>query len=611
MRRRILAGGIALIVLATGLVGCGIPDGTVVKVDGKGPSPGFGWIDGGERQQPKDRLASGDDVGPFALAFLRAAAGEPGGAYQRVHDFIAPGSKDQLKEKPAADVAINVVRLTDETPQVTNDVNDSTVRISVQQVGVLTAEGTLEPPEARHNEYTFTVGKVAGQQGLFVTKLPPLLLMSTDALADYYEQRAIYFWNAEKTALVPDLRYLPLAVPEGRQATDVVDWLTKGPVSWLKPAAVGLPAGTKPIGNVATVDGRLVVNLSAEVLPADDAAQLEHLATQLMWSLRPNRTEQLELKIQNQTRRVFPMAAHLAQHPVYQIADRAQLFCIAGGQVRRLVDPDNPSESAVPLSPEANANIVSAGFARDDELTVAALVSRVRDRRRLLVGASTGPAREFRSSGEYGEISRPVWLKGGHPVGLVVAGRRSVDQDGRLYHFGRDATLRPVDIPAVPAPITAVGAAPDGHRIAFIAGGALYVAALNVDQGRVEAGPPRQLPTSLRQLTAVDWSGENSLVVAGEKANGRVAVALYDITVDGGREDVRVNDLGTARVTQLAAYPSSPLSRPGTGRVMYEAAGVAYELFSKPERLTDKLAADPGSTAQPAPATPTAPFFLY
>ena len=61
---------------------------------------------------------------------------------------------------------------------------------------------------------------LAGKSGLFVTSAPPVLLLRDTALGAspgtapiYYDQRTIYFWNTERTALVPDIRYMSKSVP--------------------------------------------------------------------------------------------------------------------------------------------------------------------------------------------------------------------------------------------------------------------------------------------------------------------------------------------------------------------------------------------------------------
>jgi hypothetical protein len=609
--RRIVAALAAAMLLAAALGGCGIPDATGVQVDGRGPEPGSASFGGGG-SQPPDRLASGEDPQQFAINFLTAAAGDPSGAYERVKGYIAKDSQAKLKEKQGSAIGINVVRLIEQTPRFTTDASGtSTITIPVQQVGVLKANGTLAPPVATETAYTFTVGKVpapiAGRNqtlpGLFVLDPPPVLLMSTRALKDYYRQQTIYFWNVDGTALVPDLRYLSQSLPREGRATEVLGWLTGGPADWLTSTAVRLPDGTEAIGNVPQTGNRIQVNLSALPGP-DEAGALNRLATQLAWSL-PDLNGELELKIRNQTRKLIDVSTYLKANPVYRLTAPPERFCVYAGTIHPLVDTGTPA-AHVPIAPEVNRNVVSAALGRSGASVLAALVTPAADnRRQLLAGSGVEPVRTLaRSRQTFASMSRPVWLKAVDPanqVGLVVA-------DGKLYQFGTNAVLAEVSLPGAAGAVTAVGAALDGHRIAFIAGGGLYVAGLTVDGGNVAAGPARRLTTSLHDLTAVEWSRENSLVVAGTNAR----TAIYEITVDGALENSLDDDTG-AKVTRISAYPDNPVVQPSEGRVVYEANGVAWvERYSRFERIgADQVA---GGMVAPPPAgsgNPTAPFFFY
>ena len=124
------------------------------------------------------------------------------------------------------------------------------------------------------------------------------------------------------------------------------------------------------------------------------------------------------------------------------------------------------------------------------------------------------------------------------------------------------------------------------------------------DGAGVTPGPARRLHTRLTSLSAVDWYGENTLVLAG--AVGRPAV--YEVSVDGARES-RLEDKIGARVTHLAAYPANAVGR--LGAAMYEANGVAYRSgpFERiqPEQVQEVTPPSAGARA----GNPTAPFFLY
>ncbi|HEX5596467.1 MAG TPA: LpqB family beta-propeller domain-containing protein [Micromonosporaceae bacterium] len=620
MRRRSFIAAMLGVLLAVTVGGCGIPDETGVHVEGAGPARGDGT---GPEDAPKppDRRNS-DDPRTFVTNYLQAAAGEIGSAYERVKEYIAPNRRAVLREPQGQELGVNVVRLIDVSVDHRQD-NTSAVTIRVQQVGVLRSDGVVHPPELTDVSYELLVGRnhtgdLAGQRdpavkssGLWVIDPPPVLLMSEQALKTYYDQRNIYFWTKDRMALVPDLRHLPRAVPESRRADELVGWLTRGPAGWLAGAVAALPAGTQKIGNVTQDRGRLVVNLATELGP-DPKQGVDNLVDQLIWTLDRD-ADDLELKIKDESRAVVKdTALRRNQKPLYPVNGRngsasappvLQAFCVYAGRIHPLKVHEFTS-GQVPVVDSANQNVAAAAFTpRSAGNPVwAALVVKAGEKRRLLVGTGVDAVESFEQSRTFAQMRRPIWLRPVRPEGpdgLIVA-------DGQLYRFGRGASLTPVQLPQ--RTVTSVAAALDGRRIAFIADGSLYVAALTVTEDGVRVHTPRLLHTQLNDLTAVEWVGENRLVMAGVAGDGQVA--LYEIADDGTLEERRVGQRGKTPILHLAAYPENP-DRIDPVQVMYEANGVTWDGYEPPERLdashVDGVADSPESAGQ----APTAPFFVY
>ena len=600
-RRPTVAGVFCAVLLAVGAAGCGIPANSEVQVDGSGPAVEAGASS--FRKEPPTRTASGTNRGAFVDNFLSAAAGEPERAYTRVRQFIDRDSRNRLPDKPGNETVINVIRLTDR-PVITENVGgDISVVLTVEQVGQLRADGVLSPPVATEDTYRFSL-RNAGQEGtdeagFYVTDPPNVLLMSTDALRQYYQPRNVYFWNFNQNRLVADQRYLPQAVASERLVSEVVRWLTGGPSDWLGQGVARLPKGTNLINNAVETDGRWEVALD---LPGDDHQRLEQLATQLAWSL-PDLHGQLQLTTRNQSQvRIDDLDEHRLAHPLYPLGDGPQPFTVYDGAIHPLSFPEQ-STGTVPLTAAANRGIVSAAIRRADDRFLAALVTTAPgDRQRLRVGYGADPLPATHESKQtFPTIGRPVWLRSldpAQPYGLVAAG-------GRLFRFddGADMVAVPLNVPGA---VSAVAASLDGQRIALIVGGKLYVAVVSLDGGGVSLGPARAVPTSLTDLSAVDWAAENALVVAGSTAE---RAGVYEVGVDGTVETPLVSDVG-ARVTHLAAYPTNPvLTRPGA-LIMYQANGVAYRYPS-----AEKILGDQVLDVTPPPAgrsgSPTAPFFLF
>ncbi|MEU1360029.1 LpqB family beta-propeller domain-containing protein [Micromonospora zamorensis] len=606
MRRPSLLGALGAVVLLG--AGCGIPAGSDVRVDGRGGAvTGAGGFDV-QRSEPPTRTAGGSDNEVFLRNFLSAAAGEPDRAYERVKAFVAPEDKPRLQDKKGSEVALNVVRLREAAVYTLNSDSTTTVKITVQQLGVLRANGTLAPPVATETEYEFGLRSAAldggandERAGLYILDPPNVLLLSDVALKQYYQEETIYFWSSDRSRLVPDQRYRPVAVPNERRVNEVVKWLVGGPSDWLRPGVVGLPDRTELINNATGANNRWEVNLD---MSGDDQNGIDQLITQLAWSLG-DLTGELELKIRNNSQPVQDLNERRNSQQLYPNAQSPQRFGVYEGAIHPL-DFDGELSGMVPLTPEANRNIVSAGLAlaRDQRVLAAMVVNGSSSGRyRLAVGTGVAPVSVISRSGtEYSSMSRPVWLRtvdSRAPRGLVVA-------DGQLYRFDEAARMYPVPLNLPTADVTAVAAALDGQRVAVIAGGRLYVAAVNLDGGGVSIGPPRQLATSLTGLTAVDWGREDRLVVAGSAGQQ----AIYEISVDGAVETPLRTDVG-AKVNHLTAYPTNRVVRVPSGAYMYEANGVAYRSSPferiEPDRVRD-IAPVPAGVR---PSNPSAPFFLY
>ncbi|MFC6561660.1 GerMN domain-containing protein, partial [Actinoplanes utahensis] len=310
MVRRVIAGA-AVVVLLLG--GCGIADESGVTDLGPGPSGGTSTGNGSSRNQVT-RDSTSDRV-QFVNNYLRAAAGDYDGALERVKQFMSPAARARFS--PAA--TLRVIRLTS-SPLL--DAGQERVSIDYELVGTLGKNGLLEPAAERSNtvsRYEFGLEEVTGD-GLYVTNAPPFLLLSDTALADFYDERTIYFWNTERTGLVPDVRYLLNDVPIEQEPTVILNWLIAGPAPWLRDAVEVLPDGTKLEGKVPEIDqDRLVITLSAQALPTEGTEQaLDRLRRQVQWSLRRLLPEFLDLRVGHQETRSYSGTDFLTSNLAYR-----------------------------------------------------------------------------------------------------------------------------------------------------------------------------------------------------------------------------------------------------------------------------------------------------
>ena len=594
-------------VVATMLAGgCGIPAESDVTVLGDGPPSGVSVDDDGS---PPVQYARQDtsDLEEFADNYLEAAAGDPETALNRVKAFQAP----QFAARFPTGNDIKVIR---ETERPLYSPGDSEITLIVQVVGILRANGVLQPADTTSStdQYTLRIGEIAGEDGLFVLDAPQAMLMTDQTLNLFYQRRTIYWWNNENTALVPDLRYMPRSVPTVQQPTTILGWLTGPPAPWLGDAVNSLPTGTQAADNVpAITNDTLEIRLNDKAVPQGaDPQALDRLRRQLQWSMQPvPRT--ISIAIGRNEPVPVTDGEFFESNRAYRLDDDPERFAILGGGIRRLKGSPRADEDVPVIKPAANRDIASAAISASPTRAYIAVVTGPAGQRRLRVAdAPLGEQADITEVvGLSGRLGTPVWAQlptGGEStrtVGLIT-------MNGHVYAFGgAGSRAQRVEWQGDPGPVTALSVAPDGHRVAVVSGGRLYRAALNTSGDGITLGLPEQvLPPTLKVVTAVAWSSEDYLVVAGARRDNRYAV--LDVTVDGALSTVRLDDIGAEPVTFLSAYPSNPVN--GTERSSsesYVADGVAWDVLSAPDEISRGRLAGPPVPPQ-SDAVPTAPFFL-
>ncbi|GIF12541.1 LpqB family beta-propeller domain-containing protein [Actinoplanes teichomyceticus] len=605
------AGPIALPVVVTLLAlltgACGIPDATGVSEVGAGPSTGISSGDDSAVTEVAREDVLTDRV-QFVANYLKAGAGDVDSAAVRLRKFMSPDAARLFKP---TGTDLRVIRLV-EAPL--NTPGQDLVKLTYEPVGTLDKFGLLEPAtESRRDTYEIRVGNLPGRSGLFVTEAPPALLISDDALDQFYEQKTIYFWNTEYTALVPDVRYMPRSTPAEQRPNTIMTWLLNGPAPWLSVA--DLDEGTAVVGKVPAADNnRLQIPLQA--LPADDAAQaLDRLRRQLQWSLRPLLPGELDLKIGHADAHTYTGDDYLADNPAARLVEDPERFVVYGGRIRRISGSPGSVEPVPVLKSDENRDVVSAALSTSKTHAFAAVVTDGgRQALRVASGELGQQAPLQPITGLPGPLGQPAWAvtadgSAGGAIGLITA-------NGRLYSFpaGRGAA-RQIPWTGQGTRITSVAVAPDGRRVALVVDGKLYRAALSTGGDTPVLGTPQQLrPADLASVTAVDFNSEGWLTVAGVRAEDR-RVTIVDVSIDGALQSPRLSDLGDKPVTALSVYPANPQdASPLSGRsfsraVCYSAEGKAWEALSTPDQIgADKLAGPAGN--QPPGTVPTAPFYL-
>jgi hypothetical protein len=302
---------------------------------------------------------------------------------------------------------------------------------------------------------------------------------------------------------------------------------------------------------------------------------------------------------------------YFASNPADRLVETPQRFAVLNGVIRRIVKSPLADDPVPALRPEDNKNVAAAAMSTSATHTFAAVVASGKTGKLRVGSAENGKQATLREVGGLsGTLGRPAWAVTADndpqgAVGLITA-------NGKLYSFapGGSAASQ-VEWQGEPGAITAVSVAPDGYRVAIVAGGRLYRATLDTSGDTVALGTPERLfPPIFSQVTAVAWSSETYLAVAGAAADGQ-RYTVVDVSVDGALKYIRISDAGGEAVTYLTAYPANPTShRDNADTESYETAGAAWYVSSAPVKIpTGDLVGAP--TNAPGGQTPTAPFYLF
>jgi hypothetical protein len=230
-----------------------------------------------------------------------------------------------------------------------------------------------------------------------------------------------------------------------------------------------------------------------------------------------------------------------------------------------------------------------------------------RGRVTLELGAAPGPVSRLvptkLTAASAASVGQPVWLPGSRDTGLVVVGSKLL-----RFQVGKTTV---VGVDGAPDEVSAFAIPPDGRRIAYVSGGRLWVAPLLRPGGDLIVGDGIQVPTTMADLTAVGWSQQDWLIVAGRNAAG---YGFEDISVDGAVRGLPRTASLTDPVTHLVAYTDDPFDAAGVGQVLYEGgADRAYEMFGEARRL-DPAEVEGAPVSPPAPGGvpdyPKSPFYL-
>jgi len=557
-RRAVLAA--VLVLVLTG--GCGVSQtsGPVDLGDAAVAVPFSGGIV--KEPEPPDGADSPVDL---VTRYLQAAVGADDKAVERVRRFYVTGSSWRAPSQ-----VLTVVRLIDPLEQ-TLQRGQYVVSARAQKVGTLTAAGAFEPATGPSpTTLTFTVVGQGAPTQWRLAKAEDGLMITDTTLESLYQPSPVYFWNSDRTHLVPDLRYVPLTMGVNERLNQVVDWQLAGPSTWLAPA-VSHRANVQRKDNVAPSGDAVVVNLSSGAA-SDNPAELQNLTDQLRWTLRAHVQRPLELKIEDQKQNVDGAGVGYLAKNAASVSREPALFSLdkdPGGKVLSKGGLRLPV-----LNRRTNGNVSYAAVSSEPHALWAFVGANGRKLTIVRTGTSEqeqGRVSEHIVTDLRGTIGRPVWIPGqGSEQFLVPAG-------GRLWVVGSKTRTDPVT-PSGLTGVTSVSVSPDGRRVALAARGRAFVCALVVDRGTgaVQIPSQREIVPQRMSVSAVAWASETKVLVAGAESG---KAALFRVTADGA---VAADESPTeAPLIDVIAFPERTGGASAAGDIIARTEGGVFYVFSR------------------------------
>jgi hypothetical protein len=379
-----------------------------------------------------------------------------------------------------------------------------------------------------------------------ISSAPNLTVLIRPVFDVIFRSYSIYFFDSQKTHLVPDLRWFP---SRASTATRMVNALLKGPSPWLeKSVTSSFPAGTAlSLNSVTVADGVASVDLNAKALTAKTAtkrlmkAQIKATLTQL-----PN---------------VYSVAISIERGP-QEIADvpslvptvaSNQAVILQGGELKFF---DNGASNPI----GGTADLISRTGATDFAITASQDWVAVK-----------GPSGIYRSHiGIFGVSpslidSRPAQLapmfdaQANLWTMTKTAGEavQVTSPDG----MRRDLKLGWLDsFPRAQFSISA-----EGSRIAVLAGSGttrqVYVAGINRDSSGlpISIGVPIEVVKAADSPRSISWSDENTIASLHMFSDGTMGATFY--TIGGSTRDIgSIRGVRTleARISDSSIYSLGP-----------------------------------------------------
>jgi hypothetical protein len=483
-----------------------------------------------------------------------------------------------------------------------SQLSSTSVRLKAPLLGTIDDRGSWTPAKQRDLvDVIFNLAEVNGQKR--VSNAPNGAFLGSNQFESRLTARSLYFLTPDRQTLVPDPVFLPINLPPGQAATQLVQELLKGPTSRLAGGVVtAAPPGTQ-------VNVSVPVELTTATVALSDAAQVlgdqerKQLAAQILWTLR---TISPRVRITVGGAPLLedqPDALSIASFPQYDASSSGpqlkELYGLRKGKVQHITGLDGSQDiAAVPLDGsqlyEKTAESLAVNLRGDagaivvaDDQVVAYARLDATDKTDKVVTIKTS-GRVLRPSYDYQEN---LWIL--DRADSASPRLRVRNRDGKLTEV---ATNFSGDIPQV------LRMAPDGVRVLMLmekkTTGQNYVQTgtiLTNDAKQPKLGQLRDLQLPLTDITDVSWN-QPGILVAGRSSPGATPQP-WQTNSDGSQTHLLPGASTEFETKFLASNPNGdtfPVIQDSNGQLHWQLKDLSWQMDDQTSKPPPIIPVYPG-----------------
>jgi uncharacterized protein YceK len=520
---------------------------------------------------------------PIVNGFLEAMSDSR--AFDVAREYMTPDAAARWKPEQQ----ISVYDQTS-TTAVSRDAYQN-IRLDAPLIGTIDQRGSWTPAKDKSIHFVFKLKKVSGQWR--IANFPNGVFLGRNQLETNMAPRNLYFLSPTREMLVPDPVFMPITLPAGQAATQLVQELLKGPTDRLGNGVTSAaPPGTQVNVSVPIEDSVATVALSDAASALGDADR-RLLAAQIAWTLRPI-TTRVRITVNGAPlidgepdEQSFSNFNHF--DPAAPNGQLKQLYVVQNGKIRQLFGLDGSQEiNTLPLDGSLLYGYAAQSFAVSLQGDYGAVVTRC--------GADCKQCEKGSLCVAYARLTPKD--KGEKLVEIPTEGkvlRPSFDWQGNLWIVDRANNAKPrLRVRSVDGKVTQVvtdfrGADPTVFRIAPDGVRALMVvkegAATSVQTGTIATDDkkamalsrirPLQLP--LTDISDASWYRPDEIMVTGASGAGPNRQP-WEVNVDGSQPRLVVG-AGEWDAVALAASPNLEaltVIRDGNGLLHWQSKDLSW-----------------------------------